>query len=354
MDLGNRPNFINPDLTNKIIDGEHIFANLPYYKSSGQDEDIFVDRYKDLVDSYCRAFNITPSQIDIKKVLAKGQMNLKQAQSLESGNSKELIKLCEKIVREQYNLDEDEVTFDLELIYDDGVKLPENINKTKKISPRFRQSTNPDVIKKRTINALSQGASKKSHYIFHLYKDEFETIAPGVTKHYNDAFLSNDFSYFMIDDDMFMNYIDKNDGLNAGFSEIKFVDGKPVIVAKSICAMLLIHEMTKGIISLLSIPGIQDMGQKVIDETDYIAAELWDIRFGPKLWEEFHGIIDPDDYDIKKLIIMQIFNMPSDDFIKFMGYVLNDKPSAQKELGYIVKKIRRDIMDYNLDMDSDD
>jgi hypothetical protein len=350
MDLGNRPNFINPNLTNKIIDGEHIFADMPYYTNNSQAENIFFDRYKELIDTYARTFNTTPQQIDPNNINKTAIVNLRKAQQLEADNIPVLIELCEKIVREQYNLDEDEVTFDLEIVKE-NLELPDSINKSKKISPRFRQSQNLDVIKKRTINALSQGASKKSHYIFHLYKDEFESIAPGITDNYNKAFVCNDFSYFTIDDDMFMDFIDKNTSSNAGYSEIKFVDGKPVIVAKSVCAMLLIHEMTKGVISLLSIPGIQDMSQKVIDDTDFIAAELWDLRFGPKFWEEFHSIIDPDDYDIKKLIIMQLFNLPSDEFVTFFDNVLNNKDLAQKEVSYIVKKIRRDILDYNMNTD---
>lgn len=353
MDFNNQPNFINPNLTNKIIDNEHLFANMPYYANDNQAESIFFDRYKELVDKYSKTFNIEPGQIEPNKIMGTAMQNLVKAQQLETDNIPLLLELCEKIVREQFNLTEDEVTFDLE-ISRKNPDLPETINKTKKISPRFRQSQNLDVIKKRTINALSQGASKKSHYIFHLYKDEFENIAPGITDHYNKAFVCNDFSYFMIDDDMFMDAVKSTSSNNAGYSEIKFVDGKPVIVAKSICAMLLIHEMTKGIISLLSVPGIQNMSQKTVDETDFLAAELWDLRFGPKLWEEFHGLIDPDDYDIKKLIIMQLFNLPSDEFVSFFHNVLNNKEAAQKEVSYIVKKIRRDIMDYNMGNDFDE
>lgn len=343
----NQPNFIHPNLINKIIDNEHLFSNMPYYANDNQAEIIFLERYNELIDKYTTTFKVKSDQINPTNINRTAIENLIKAQQLEVDNLPILLELCEKIVREQFNLTEDEVTFDLE-ITPKNPDLPETINKTKKIAPRFRQSQNPDVIKKRTINALSQGASKKSHYIFHLYKDEFENIAPGITDHYNKAFICNDFTYFMIDDDKFMEFVKSTSSANAGYSEIKFVNGKPVIVAKSICAMLLIHEMTKGVISLLSIPGIQNMSQKVIDETDFLAAELWDLRFGPKFWEEFHGLIDPDDYDIKKLIIMQLFNLPSEEFNKFFGHVLNNKEAAQKEVSYIVKKIRRDIMDYDM------
>lgn len=351
MNIGNRPNIINPYLTNKIIDGEHLFANMPYYDITNQDENLFIGRYNELIDKYINVFDANSEKINARDVLANAQNNIIEVLSKERNVIPQLIVLCEKIVREEFNLDYDEVTFDLE-ITQKPIILPETINNTKRVSPRYKQTPNLDLIKKRTINALSQGASKKSHYIFHIYDDEFETLAPSITKNYNNAFIANDLMYFLIDDDKFLDTIKTNPSSNAGYSEIKFVNGKPVIIAKSICAMLLIHEMTKAVITLLSIPGIQNMSQKEIDDTDYLAAELWDLRFGPKLWEGFHSLIDPDDYNIKKLIIMQIFNKPADEFVNFMYHVLNKKSVAQKEINNIVKKIRREIMDYNMNNDS--
>ena len=96
------------------------------------------------------------------------------------------------------------------------------------------------------------------------------------------------------------------------------------------------------------------MDQDTIDETDFVMAELWDIRFGPSIWTEFHNCIDFDDYDVKKLIIMELFKLNSSDFIDFMGYVLKDTEKAKKEVKYIVKDIRRKIMDYQFEQDLPD
>jgi hypothetical protein len=95
------------------------------------------------------------------------------------------------------------------------------------------------------------------------------------------------------------------------------------------------------------------MDQETIDETDFVMAELWDIRFGPTIWVEFHDCIDIDDYDVKKLIIMELFKLESKTFIDFMTNVFNNKEKAKREVKNIVKDIRRKIVDYTFEQDLD-
>ena len=158
-----------------------------------------------------------------------------------------------------------------------------------------------------------------------------------------------------MDDDALADNLDKcNDDSNAGYVRINFDGPIPVIEAKATCFPFLIHEMTKGCISLFSIPGIQNMTQESIDEVDYVMAELYEIRFGPTIWEKFHGLIDPVDYDIKKLIMVEIFKKEAQEFHDFMLMVFNNPKEAQKEIGGIVKIIRVNIMEYNFENVTDD
>ena len=69
---------------------------------------------------------------------------------------------------------------------------------------------------------------------------------------------------------------------------------------------------------------------------------------------DFHSCIDFDDYDVKKLVIMELFKLDSSDFIDLMGYVLKDKEKAKKEIKYIVKDIRNKIINYQFDQDLPD
>jgi hypothetical protein len=155
------------------------------------------------------------------------------------------------------------------------------------------------------------------------------------------------------DDDLNAQLASGDDSANAGYCKINWEGDVPVLEAKAISAPILIHEITKCIITFLSIPGIQNMDQETIDETDFVMAELWDIRFGPTIWVEFHDCIDIDDYDVKKLIIMELFKLESKTFIDFMTNVFNNKEKAKREVKNIVKDIRRKIVDYTFEQDLD-
>jgi hypothetical protein len=115
---------------------------------------------------------------------------------------------------------------------------------------------------------------------------------------------------------------------------------------------ILILEMTKGIISLFSVAGLPKEGaKKIIDYADTIIAELWDIRLFPTMWGNLHSLIDPQDYDIKKLIMIELFKKDAEDFIDFMSLLEHRPDYAKKEIDGIVKEKRMEIMEYNFNND---
>ena len=351
---------INPKLLNRLANQKHTMAKMPYYPHPKQDgklyeEDLFEARFKELADSYANTFRVNKEHINPMDVMLNAGGSGMAITHRERSKRTELCALAEKIVREQFNLDKDEVLFDLEIVDIGGCSLPEEMDIDKKIENDFEQTTDLDILKKRTINALSQGSALKSHYIFHLYRDEFEQLCPNVTELYQKALIANDLIYFMLDDDDLHGQLSGgDDSSNAGYCRLNFDGDIPVIEAKAISTPILIHEITKAVISFLSIPGIQEMDQEVIDETDFVMAELWDIRFGPTIWTEFHNCFDVNDYDIKKLVIMELFKLNSAEFCDFMNNVLNNKEKVKKDIKYMVKDIRVKIMDFNIESDLDD
>jgi hypothetical protein len=360
IDLRGYAQQIDEKILNKVANRKQPLASMPFYNKKTEpeklhEEIIIENRYKYLVDSYCGQFNEHKITINPMRVTLNAGVSGMNIIRLESSHKNKLIKLAEKIVRNEFNIDYDEVLFDLELVDMGEITLPNEINTEMVIDQDFVQTNNLDVFKKRTINCLSQGAALKSHYIFHLYHDDFNEIIPGITELYNNALIANDLIYFMFDDDaLHINVNSDNDNINAGYCRINFDGEVPVIEAKAINTPILIHEMTKALISLFSIPGIQNMDQNVIDETDFLMGEIWDIRFGPSIWEDFHSIIDEKDYDIKKLIITELFKIDSEEFVKtFMYNVLNNQEEARKYVRYIVKQIRNRIMDYQFDNEND-
>lgn len=353
INLGNYKQIVNPTILNQIANREHPMANMPYYESFDDDnklheEYIIEDRIREIVANYSNTTGIEPQNIKPVECLVQANHNYNLATNLERNIINELIELAERIIREQFNISKDELILDLQLAVNRNISLPSEMNITKKTPENFEQTKNLDIIKKRTINALSQGAALKSHYLFHLYRDELHELAENITIYYQNALIANDLLYFAINDDQFINTLSYSEDINnAGYYHLDFDGDTPKLIVKAINFPFVLHEAIKGIITFLSIQGLQHMDQNIIDETDYVAAELWDIRFGPTLWTALHGLIDEDDYDIKKLIFVEIFKLPSVDFVDFMSDILNKRSEAKKQIDFLSKQIRNKIMNYN-------
>jgi hypothetical protein len=360
IDLRGYPNIMDQTLQKRVANRQHPMAKLPSYTKKDEptklyEENLIEARFKELCDSYAITFECDKERIHPMNVMMGASTYGMGAAKVEKPHRKTLIKLAEKIIREQFNLGKDEVLFDLELVDIGACGLPEEMNKDKRVDDEFEQTTDIDALKKRTINAISQGAALKSHYIFHMYRDEIEKIDSSLPLIYQKALIANDLFYFILNDNMLADALaSDDDSNNAGYVKLNFDGDVPVIEAKAINFPILIHEMTKGCISLFSIPGIQEMTQELVDETDFVMAEIYEIRFGPTIWQAFHATIDLDDHDIKKLIIIELFKKESEEFHEFMNDALNKPEKAQREVKSIVKKIRQKIMDYEFEKANDD
>jgi hypothetical protein len=365
LQLGDYPNLIAKSTIDKLSKRTHPLGKMPYYDQSThpevwREEILASNRYKELVDSYCTTFNVDKSTLNpIGIMMSAGASNM-TAIGKESGKRSQLTKLAEKIIRKEWYLDTDEVIFDLEILEPGGIQLPEEINMksplTEEEKEELENEIGDELVKRRTINAFAQGASLRGHYMFHLYKDEIEEIIPNVTEHYQKALIANDLFFYVISDEMFQQQIESSDSNNAGYVKLDFSGEIPKIIAKAINLPILIHEMIKGIISLFSVFGLigVEKAEKIVEYSDTIISELWDIRLFPVLWADFHFLIDEEDYDIKKLILIDIFKKDAEEFIEFMSLLEHRPDYAKKEIKDIVKQKRMEIMEYNFSNDDYD
>jgi hypothetical protein len=363
LQLGDYPNLIDRSIIEKLSTRNHPLGKLPYYDQSThpeswREEIIASERYKELLDSYATTFQVPKEFISPMEVMMSAGSAMFIATNMESGKKVVLSELAEKIIREEWNLGYDEVIFDLEIMEPGTIELPEEMNMETPLTPEEKEEIENDeellaeVVKRRTINAFAQGASLRAHYIFHLYRDDIEQIIPGIIPFYQKSLVANDLFYYLISDDMFQQQIDSDNSNNAGYVELDFSGEIPKIIAKAMNFPILIHEMTKGVISLFSVAGLpKENAEKVIEYSDTIMGELWDIRLFPTMWGNLHGLIDFNDYDIKKLILIELFKKDAEDFIDFMSLVEHRPDYAKKEIDGIVKKKRMEIMEYNFSND---
>jgi hypothetical protein len=105
---------------------------------------------------------------------------------------------------------------------------------------------------------------------------------------------------------------------------------------------VLIHELVKGVMELMSAHGLpkdKRIGEYVINKSDFLAAEPWDMRLGPALWGRFTSMIEPDNFHLKHHLYTELASMP----VKEFNHKMREIMAGTKEGKKIVKNILDEI-----------
>lgn len=313
---------------------------FPEGDESSFEQKIMGERFSEVAKRYKRAYDV--DLINNSEVV-KGMLPLlSETIRLESKYKKELEKLAIDMIREEYDMGEDAVEIHAE--------LTPNINMvgTKKnptpipVVMEFKNhdemvNANEEVYKRRFLNAMMQGAAKKCNHMFHMVDDELTDIDPRLSSRYAKLMASVDYMYYIIPK--------MEEGVNGGVVRVEFPtkdNPKAIIYVQAMVFPVLIHELVKGVMELLSAHGLpknKKIGQFVIDKADYLAAEPWDMRIGPALWTKFTDAIEPDDFKLKHHVYSELAALPVREFNVKMREIMG----GTKEGKNIVKNILDEV-----------
>lgn len=210
------PERMHPDVERKLSDKSHPLGGHPAFPPSvgGQsfEEKIASQRFKDVVGKVKRYSGA--ERID-NNVLIGALNALKTITQIERSHKEELEKLAVKLVKKEFGLKDEvdlipKLTDDIDLS-GTQIEQPEIEPPTKTKEPESEEydaedvsdleNAESEVQKRRFINALIQGASKKGHYMFHLVEDELNRIDPRLINLYGLIMSIGDYQYWMVDDD---------------------------------------------------------------------------------------------------------------------------------------------------------
>ena len=313
---------------------------FPEGDESSFEQKIMGERFSEVAKRYKRAYDV--DLINNSEVVRGMLPLLSETIKLESKNKKELEKLAIDMIREEYDMGEDVVEIHAE--------LTPNINMigTKKnptpvpVVMEFKNhdemvNANEEVYKRRFLNAMMQGAAKKCNHMFHMVDDELTDIDPLLSSRYAKLMASADYMYYIIPE--------MEEGVNGGVVRVEFPtkdNPKAIIYVQAMVFPVLIHELVKGVMELLSAHGLpknKKVGKFVIDKADYLAAEPWDMRIGPALWSKFTDAIEPDDFKLKHHVYSELAALPVREFNVKMREIMG----GTKEGKNIVKNILDEV-----------
>lgn len=349
---------MHPKLEKDLFKQRHSLGNHPAFPESDEDtfeQKIMGERFSEVCKRYKRAFDT--DRIDNEEVLRTLIPMVKETMQIEEKHKKRLQELAIKMIREEYDMDEDTVEIIAELtpkISLEGTQLnpkPMPVKDMQFESHEDIVNANAEVYKRRFLNAMTQGAAKKCNHMFHMVDDELTDIDPRLPNKYAKLMSSADYTYYAVPD--------IENSINGGVVRVEFPtkdNPKAKIHAEAMVFPVLIHEIVKGVMELLSAHGLpkdKKMLEYVTNKADFLAAEPWDMRIGPAIWGRFTEAIDADDFNMKHHVYAELAALPAKDFHQQMKEILAGTKRGHKIVKEIIENVKRDIQEeeYNNALD---
>jgi hypothetical protein len=386
IDYGDRPERMSPDVEGKINRGETPLSNNPAFPNiqSGQVPQTFEQliaskRFKDVVDKvkrYTGQQNISGQNalMQLQTAMMRSVQTLFQIQA----NNKEYLEnLAVDLVRKEMGVRPDQLQYDAKLvgmgqIDMSGFSKEGEEPDEEEVEQNFQQQEEDvedfitaferfdiEKAKRRFINALIQGSSKKGHYMFELVRDELDRIDPRLLNLYGIVMSVNDLMYWVLPDEM-MDMMMSQSGVG-GKEEVDIETDPPTVKARGLFFPILIHELIKGTMEVLGTQGLPDdpkQAEMVMASTDTLANEVWDLRLGPVIWEKFltaypERLFDEDKKFIQSYLFARFSALSSDEFFNLAKMILRGDAKATSILDKMVTEIVNHLNEVHSDDDKD-
>ena len=305
---------MNPALENKIKNKLTNLSKNPAFPSKDKEgnqynfeELIAYKRFLDCVDKvkrYSRINDLTSPQ-SFMMLQQKLLMALQRVVQIEKPHREYLEKLGIKLVIDEMELPQDAFNFDAKIV-DLGTIEHNKFQKESKepteneIEVQFGEQAKEEYTtandyfkllkeKRRFVNMLIQGASKKGHYMFELVREDLNKLNPDLADMYGLIMSINDYTYWVVPENLVEQNFD-NPQITAGKEEIDNSGETPKIITRGVYFPVSVHENIKGVMDIFGSHGLPDgeiEQQMVMNSTDTMYNEIWDIRIGAGVWERF-------------------------------------------------------------------
>jgi len=399
VDYGDNPERMTPDVEDKLASRETPFKDNPSFPEespegveSNFEELLASKRFKDVVAKVKRYTgeegNITDQNV-LSQLMSTMQRTLMSVLRFEQDNKEYLENLAVELVKKEMSLPEDILQFDAKLvgigcIDSEGFSKESEDPSEEEVEQQFgvnpeeaedgledfmdaMEKFDQETAKRRFINALIQGASKKGHYMFELVANELTERDPNIVNQYGVLMSVNDLLYWVLPDGMME--MGMGDGNQAGKEEIDTETDPPTIIARAVFFPALIHEVIKGVMEIMGTQGLPDdprSAEMVMNKTDTLPSEIWDLRLGPIIWEKFRSsypdrLNQEDMTHIQNYLFSRFSQLDAEEFFRVAKEIMRGSAMGKSILGNMVDQIIQDLQNedyeedqYNREKEDDD
>lgn len=375
------PERMDPGIQSKLEKGETPMSDNPALPRKGDDEFdnsfeqlIASKRFKDVVEKVKRYTGVQEVSMNTLMNLQGMMMQaVQQVKQIESNNEGYLEQLAVELVKKELSIPDDAFQYDVELtsmpgqIDMSGMKQSSEEPEDEDVIEQFGVSEDEaeddlenfmaafekfdlEKAKRRFINSLIQGASKKGHYMYHLVKDELDNINPQLLNLYGVLMSVNDLLYWILPDQMVINAAESGQGME-GKEEVDETTDPPTIKAKGLFFPILVHELLKGVYEVLGTQGLPDdpkAAEMVMASQDTLPYEIWDLRLGPVIWEKFtdsypEKLYQEDLREIQNYLFSRFSSLTTDEFFDVAKMILSGSDDGKKIVSKMVDEIIEEL-----------
>lgn len=314
------------------------------------DAKITLERFKQVKEDILSIDDL--SDYSIKGLSKELNRMMTECQEIENGNKEALEKLCFNIVVDIFAIPEDIINFSCKLT--DRISAKSIRANVKPIATdmtfidiNHMTSLSDEVYKRRLIDALITGAAMNYSKIKKEYIGDLYEMNPKLPKLYRDIikimnylmFVKNDIG-ISDDDKKQIGVVNVLIGNDTKRTEIK---------AEGTIFPVLLMESIKGMMEAFAAHGLPKNKKEasyVMSKADFLAAEPWDMRMGPILWEYFEEAMQEPDIKFVPNIFVEIISLPLNEFNNLMKEIFA-RTSKSKKVFELVKQEIKERIEYS-------
>ena len=209
--------------------------------------------------------------------------------------------------------------------------------------PEIRGEYDAEAKKRRFVNMLIQGAAINKNYAYHQIADQLRAIDPNILTTYGKLMSIAELMYWMAPEDVFNQMQGSGQG-GGGMEEVTpEEDGTYTIRASAMVFPVLIQELTKGLYEFLSHneDEPEDVRKYAYDKGDTLGGEQWDIMQGPGVWRHLnHLVTQANATELMGKIYRHLVTLPTGEFNAMMQEILKETPRGRQFIQQLVAEIR--------------
>ncbi len=383
FDTQDRP---DQGLQDKLAAGETPLKKVPLPKTGDEPNKNFQEllaseRYKEVVQRVQQYTGVrTPLRgqegvMPLVQTMMQAHNNIVRT---ENQHREQLENLAVELVKKELGLDDNDFIFDAKIVGMGEIDTDDfNREEPGEQQPQMDevnveidlfddlQTLDLEKAKRRLINSMIQGASKKGHYMYHMVADRVREItgSDALINQYGVLMSVNDTLYWQLSDDTMQAMMGGGGGGEPQVGGKESVDREtnpPTIHARAVNFPILIHELIKGVMEVVAIQGRprdeegnEEDFSDIESSEDTLEKEMWDLRLGPAIWNRVRSqfpeetLVDEDKYRLQLILFSHIIQKPAKEFLVLMKEVLSNSEQGKRLLALLYRAIQEEIQDFD-------